>query len=86
MLLRELLSKTPFPQHWSDDDIMEYASDIATDPSAPWTGGPKKSWYNKNGKPGRYSAFGVRDSVCVKVVVEPAREGIITAHPAPGKC
>ncbi|MGB6056897.1 MAG: EndoU domain-containing protein [Microthrixaceae bacterium] len=79
--------KTPFPQTWTDDQVMHHVSDIATDPGLKWNwtkGGP--SGYTRAGDPGRASVFGVRDGVCIKVVVEPAGEGIITAHPSPGSC
>ncbi len=79
--------KTPFPQGWSDDQIMHHVSDVATDPSLTWNwtkGGP--SGHTRAADPGRASVFGVRNGVCTKVVVEPAGEGIITAHPSPGSC
>lgn len=82
-----LPGKTPFPKDWSDNEIMHNISDIATDPAARWTGGgPKGSVLTRKGNPARFSVFGERGGVCVKVVVEPAGEGIITAHPAAGQC
>ena len=64
---------------------MHSVSDVATDPSLQWNwtkGGP--SGYTKAGDPGRAWVAGVRNGVCIKVVVEPAGEGIITAFPSPG--
>jgi RHS repeat-associated protein len=79
--------KTPFPRGWSDDEIMHHVSDIATDPKANWTGGgPRGSVMTRRGNPARFSVFGNRGGTCIKVVVEPAGEGIITAHPATGSC
>jgi RHS repeat-associated protein len=78
-----LPGKTPFPQSWSDDQIMHNVSDIATDPSLTpnYTKGAPGSHYTRAGDPSRYNVVGQRDGVDIKVVVEPAGEGIITAHP-----
>jgi Bacterial EndoU nuclease len=79
--------KTPFPKSWTDDEIMHADSDIATDPSLQWNwtkGGP--NGYTRAGDPARAEVFGVRNGLCVKAVVEPAGEGIITAHQSPGSC
>jgi RHS repeat-associated protein len=74
--------KTAFPQGWSGDQAMHHISDIATDPALKWipqTG--NGGWFTKAGKPARFSVEGVRDGVNIKVVIEPAGEGIITAFP-----
>lgn len=78
-----LPGKTPFPQAWSDDQIMHNVSDIATDPSLPVTQktGPPGSQYTNAGNPARQEAIGERDGVNIRVITEPAGEGIITAHP-----
>lgn len=76
--------KTPFPSNWAPKDILDAASDIATDPSIPWkpqTG--SGGWYTKKGSPARFEAVGVRGGVRIRVIIEPAGEGIITAHPKP---
>jgi len=57
-------------------------SDIATDPALDWvpqTG--NGGLYTKAGDAARFSVTGVRDGVTIKVIVEPAGEGIITAFP-----
>lgn len=36
--------------------------------------------------PARFRVYGERDGVCIRVVVEPAGEGIITGFPDPGMC
>jgi hypothetical protein len=78
-----LPGKTPFPQSWSDDQIMHNVSDVATDPTLTenWTKGAPGSDYTRAGDPSRYNVIGQRDGVDIKVVVEPAGEGIITGHP-----
>ncbi|WP_181139149.1 polymorphic toxin-type HINT domain-containing protein [Streptomyces sp. Ru72] len=79
--------KTVFPESWSADDIMEHISDVATDPNARWEGGgPRGSLYTRRGDPARFRVFGERDGVCIRAVVEPAGEGIITGFPDPGAC
>jgi RHS repeat-associated protein len=75
--------KTPFPRDWSSEKIMSNVSDIATDPNLRWiqqTGVPGTS-FTRAGDPARFFVTGVRDGIAVKVVIEPAGEGIVTAHP-----
>ena len=77
--------KTPFPQSWSRERIMHEVSDIASDPAQTWvqqTGKPG-SLYTKAGDPARFVGIGERGGVRIKVVIEPAGEGIITALPIP---
>lgn len=78
-----LPGKTPFPQSWSDDQIMHNVSDIVTDPSLDWkwTKGAQGSDFTNAGDPSRAVVTGNRDGIDIKVVVEPAGEGIVTAHP-----
>jgi RHS repeat-associated protein len=75
--------KTPFPADWSDDEIMHHVSDIATDPSLRRINqtGRQGELYTRRGLPARQVVYGERRGVCVKVVIEPMGEGIITAHP-----
>jgi hypothetical protein len=44
----------------------------------------RDGWLDKNGDPVRIRLYGIRDGVQIKVVFEPAGEGIITAFPFPG--
>lgn len=83
-----LPGKTPFPKGWSDDRIMHEISDIATDPSlvTNWQHPSHASGFTRRGRPARGTIFGERGGQCIKVVVEPMGEGIITAHPSPGSC
>ncbi|WP_437779230.1 EndoU domain-containing protein [Sorangium sp. So ce1097] len=77
--------KTPFPRGWSGEKIMQNVSDIATDPSLKWvqqTGNPG-SLFTKAGDPARFTVIGEREGVRIKVVLEPAGEGIVTANPIP---
>ncbi|MEO1985232.1 MAG: hemagglutinin repeat-containing protein [Martelella sp.] len=80
--------KTPFPQDWDANKVMSTVSDIATDPNLLWkpqsgSGG----LYTKAGNPARFIVtdsngnLPVVDGVPVRVVIEPAGEGIITAFP-----
>ncbi|PPI54051.1 EndoU domain-containing protein, partial [Rathayibacter toxicus] len=75
--------KTPFPEDWSDEKIMHYISDIATDPTLALK--PKNKTdignFTKEGLPARFIVEGERESVKIRVVIELAGEGIITAHP-----
>jgi uncharacterized protein YukE len=80
-----LKGKTPFPKHWTVEDIKRYVSDVATDPNSVVMGAPKNGGLlTKSGKPARFRVYGIRDGVQIKVVVEPGGEGIITAFPWPG--
>ena len=80
--------KTPFPQRWSDDEIMHAVSDVATDPSPTPRNvtGPAGSLKTNAGNPARQEVFGMRNGVCIRVVTEPLGEGIIAAHPIIGPC
>jgi RHS repeat-associated protein len=80
-----LPGKTPFPQGWSGDKVMHCVSDIATDPGLQWVQqtGKAGSLFTKAGDPARFIVIGEREAVRIKVVLEPAGEGIITAHPLP---
>jgi filamentous hemagglutinin len=78
--------KTPFPSNWSPEKIMHNVSDIATDPKLTWLqqSGKIGSWFTNKGAPTRFTVFGERNGIEIKVVLEPAGEGIITAHPTQG--
>ncbi|NYD39559.1 RHS repeat-associated protein [Actinomycetospora corticicola] len=77
--------KTEFPARWGPEQTMHHVSDIATDPNAVVKGGGKGGGlFDKHGAPARFRHYGVRDGVSIKVVTEPAGEGIITAHPHSG--
>ncbi|MCW3111006.1 MAG: Rhs family protein [Segetibacter sp.] len=77
--------KTPFPQSWDGQKIMEYVSDIATDPKISWKQirGKIGEQITKRGLPIRYQAIDSREGVNIKVIIEPFGEGIITAYPSP---
>lgn len=80
--------KTAFPQSWDAEKVMTVTSDLATDPNLYWkpqTG--SGGLYTKSGKPARFVVtdsngnLPIIDGVPVKIIIEPAGEGIITAHP-----
>ncbi|MBR9729645.1 EndoU domain-containing protein [Shewanella intestini] len=75
--------KTKFPASWSSDKIMNAVSDIATDPSLKWVQqtGKAGNWFTKAGKPAHFTVEGTRNGANIKVVLEPAGEGLITAFP-----
>ena len=75
--------KSIFPISWNANKVMNYISDIATDPKILWiqTSGKLGSQVTKRGLPVRYSAIGSREGVNIKVIIEPEGEGIITAFP-----
>ncbi|MCX4166204.1 MULTISPECIES: RHS repeat-associated core domain-containing protein [Paraburkholderia] len=68
--------KTEFPSHWSEDDILTHASDVATDPNSTFGVGKWNSPY----------AIGTRDGVDIRVdfypPTHPTNAGkISTAYP-----
>lgn len=75
--------KSIFPRDWGPSKILHYISDLATDPKLTWTQqtGPKGSWYTKAGNPARFIVEGIREGIKIRVVLEPAGEGIITGFP-----
>jgi filamentous hemagglutinin len=78
--------KTVFPESWSGDKILHETSDIITDPAIKWTQvkGANGEMFTRTGKPSRWVAIGIRDGVEIRVVVEPAGEGIISSYPLSG--
>jgi filamentous hemagglutinin len=62
---------------------MHEVSDIATDPALRWNqqGGRPGASFTNRGNPVRYTVFGERGGIQIKVVLEPNGEGIITSHP-----
>jgi hypothetical protein len=62
---------------------MHNVSDIATDPQLRWVQqtGQAGSLFTRAGAAARFFVIGVRDGITIKVIIEPAGEGIITAFP-----
>jgi hypothetical protein len=81
---RGVPGKSEFPSHWSDEQTIEHIEDVATNPNSTYRrqdGGPRDQYYDRNGDPVRFVVEGVRDGVKIRVITEPAGEGIITAFP-----
>jgi RHS repeat-associated protein len=77
--------KMPFPQSWSDDQIIHNVGDIVTDPTTNWhvqtgNGGA----YTSSGNPAVWRAWEVRDGVRIRVAYEPATGRVRTAFPDNG--
>jgi hypothetical protein len=75
--------KTSFPKAWKEDKIMSEVSNIVIDPKVQWkqiTGRPGLT-HTRKGIPVKYEGVGVRDSVKIKVIIQPEGEGVITAFP-----
>ena len=69
-------SKTEFPQDWSDEKILHYISDVATDPNATWGMGKWDSPY----------VIGIREGIEIRVDFYPNNHSqysgkISTAYP-----
>lgn len=80
---RGISGKSEFPASWSDEQIINYISEVIQDPNSKWvqeTGKPGAK-YTSAGKPVRWRIEGTRDSVNIMVIVEPDGRGIITAFP-----
>jgi len=74
--------KSIFPSDWSGPKIMHAISDVATNPNYQWT--PQTGnggLFTNAGNPARFSVVGSYEGVTIKVVVEPAGEGIVTGFP-----
>lgn len=78
--------QSEFPSTWSDKDVIHNTLDIATDPNSGWTQqtGRAGADYTRNGDPVRWSVEGNRAGVDMRVIVEPAGEGVITSIPIAG--
>ncbi len=67
---RGISGKSEFPASWSDEQIMNYISEVIQDPNSQWvqrTGQPSAK-YTIAGKPVRWQIEGTRDSVKIKVI------------------
>ena len=74
--------KSVFPKNWNAENIMHMISDIATDPNLSWisqTGNGGS--FTKSGRPAKFIVEGIRNNIKIRVVLEPAGEGVITAFP-----
>ena len=76
--------KTVFPKPWSKEKIMHEISDIATDPNLQWIPSTRNGQLLLKGKPEIFIVEGVRDCVEIRVIVEPAGNGIVTGFPLNG--
>ncbi|HDR0999439.1 TPA: EndoU domain-containing protein [Pasteurella multocida] len=63
--------------------MLDEVSNIATDPNLDLVQqtGTKGSFYTKKGVPARFKVDGVVDGVKIRVIIEQAGEGVITAFP-----
>lgn len=82
-LTRILNQKSKFPIHQTEKRILDEVSNIATDPNLDLVQqtGTKGSFYTKKGVPARFKVDGVVDGVKIRVIIEQAGEGVITAFP-----
>lgn len=71
---RGIPGKSEFPSRWSDNQVINYISDIIRDPHSQWTQQPGKP-------PLRWRIEGTRDGVNIRIIVEPQGQGVITAFP-----
>jgi hypothetical protein len=63
--------KSEFPQSWSDTDIIDAVESIANDPGA----------IKVQARWGRVKVTGLRKSLSVTVIVDPASGEIVTGYP-----
>ncbi len=80
--------KTSFPETWDANKVMFVTSDLATNPDMLWkplTG--NGGMYTNAGNPARFLVTDINgnlpvvDGIPVRVIIEPAGEGIITSYP-----
>jgi Bacterial EndoU nuclease len=77
--------KSVFPRTWTVADIKRNITDIVTDPhSQVFGGGAGGGPLTHAGNPARYRIYGTRDGVQLRIVWEPAGEGVISAFPTTG--
>jgi len=77
--------KSQFPASWSEADVAHGISAVATDPASTTVQqtGPAGSLYTNSGNPSRFATTGTYNGQNIKVITEPAGEGIVTGHPVP---
>jgi len=80
---RGISGKSEFPARWSDQQIMNYISEVIQDPNSIWfqQNGKAGAKYTKRGNPVTWQIDGTRDGVNIRVIVEPDGKGVITAFP-----
>ena len=80
---RGISGKSEFPASWSDEQIMNYISEVIQDPNSIWfqQNGKAGAKYTKTGNPVKWQIDGTRDGVNIRVIVEPDGRGVITAFP-----
>ena len=80
---RGISGKSEFPAAWSDEQTINYISEVVKDPNSIWfqQNGNLGAKYTKTGKPVKWQIDGTRDSVNIRVIVEPDGRGVITAFP-----
>jgi filamentous hemagglutinin len=80
---RGISGKSEFPPQWSDDEAINYISEVIQDSNSIWLqqNGKPGAKYTKTGKPVRWQVDGTRDGVNIRIIVEPDGKGVITAFP-----
>ncbi len=80
---RGISGKSEFPAAWSDEQTINYISEVLKDPNSIWfqQNGTPGAKYTKKGKPIIWQIDGTRNGVRIRVIVEPDGRGLITAFP-----
>ncbi|MEG4344575.1 EndoU domain-containing protein [Microcoleus sp. A003_D6] len=80
---RGISGKSEFPTGWSDEQTINYISEVVKDPNSIWfqQNGTPGAKYTKRGKPVKWQIDGTRNGVNIRVIVEPDGRGLITAFP-----
>lgn len=79
--------KDPFPEHWSNDDILDAVADVVTSPESQrvWKTGSAKwapiTGLTRLGDPAVQAITGTVNGVSIEVRFEPLTDTILTAFP-----
>ena len=75
--------KTEFPAEWSDEVVLDNIIEVVKDPNSTWTQrtGSPGAEFTRKGRPVRWRVEGTVDGIDIRVTVEPAGQGVVTAFP-----
>ncbi len=75
--------KSLFPQSWTSIDIQEAVAQIVRDPNLQWRQqtGSGDSLFTRSGEAAKYVVESTVNGVKIRVIIQPAGEGVVTAFP-----
>ena len=75
--------KTEFPEGWNDEVVLDNITKVVKDPNSQWTQqtGAAGRQFTRAGDPVIWKVEGTVDNIDIRVIVEPAGQGVVTGFP-----